>query len=164
MFPATMDVFNNCFCTTHWAIYKKVAKILHERKLLCKKEQSHGDFKAEDPDVKHLYSVPQVIKARFVDAGRNDKGVQIISSGGISCGIDAALHVVKSLVSVEESVEIAQVLDYLWHQTEGVIFGDLYAPNTICQSPEKEKKMMSEKRETRDDGTGTDMLLGTHVI
>jgi len=151
MFPATMGVFDKCFCTTHWGIYEKVAEVLY------KTRDPGGTFDPKKPiGTGAMFSVPQVIKARFVDAGKNDNGVQIMSSGGISCGIDAALHVVRSLVGTDESIEVAKVLDYLWHQTEGVIFGDLDA-----DAEEGKKK---EKKAVRDDGTGTDELLGTRVI
>jgi len=36
-----------------------------------------------------------VVKARWVDAGLNDHGVRIITSGGISSGLDASLHLVQ---------------------------------------------------------------------
>lgn len=65
-----------------------------------------------------------VIPARFVDSGVNGSGLHIISSGGISCGIDASLHVVRKLYGEDEAVSVAKVLDYAWRKTDGVVFGE----------------------------------------
>ena len=65
----------------------------------------------------------RVIPARFVDPGVSDDGVHLISSGGISCGMDAALHVVKLLAGEQEAAATAQLLDYSYRKTEGVVFG-----------------------------------------
>ena len=60
-----------------------------------------------------------------MDAGTNENGVRIISSGGISCGIDAALHIVRRRYGVEEAWGTARLLDYAWRQTDGVVFDEL---------------------------------------
>lgn len=65
-----------------------------------------------------------VIKARFVDSGLNDSNIRIISAGGISCGIDASLYLVKLLVGEEEAISTAEILDYAYRKTEGVVIGD----------------------------------------
>lgn len=67
-----------------------------------------------------------VIPARFVDSGLNEAGVRIVSSGGISCGMDASLHVVKILYGEEEATSVAGLLDYTWRKTEGVVFGESF--------------------------------------
>ncbi len=63
-----------------------------------------------------------VVAARFVDAGLNAYKTRVISSGGISCGLDACLHVVKLRISEDEAVATAKLLDYAWRKTEGVVF------------------------------------------
>lgn len=65
-----------------------------------------------------------MIKARFVDSGLNEAKVRIISSGGISCGIDASLYLVKFLLGEEEATSTAEILDYAYRKTEGVVIGD----------------------------------------
>lgn len=69
----------------------------------------------------------RVIKARYVDSGivgrkEGSRGVRIMSSGGVSCGIDAALHVVTLQAGEEEARNTAQFLDYSWKYTNGVVF------------------------------------------
>ena len=63
-----------------------------------------------------------VLPARFIDAGLNAAKVRVISSGGVSCGMDAALHVVKIRSSEDEARQTAELIDYGWRKTEGVIF------------------------------------------
>lgn len=65
-----------------------------------------------------------MIKARFVDSGLNDSKVRIISSGGISCGIDASLYLVKFLLGEKEAISTAEILDYAYRKTEGVVIDD----------------------------------------
>jgi transcriptional regulator GlxA family with amidase domain len=67
-----------------------------------------------------------VLPARFVDSGINDSQVRIISSGGISCGIDASLHVVTLRAGEAEALDSAKLLDYAWRKTEGVVFGESF--------------------------------------
>ncbi|KAG6360940.1 hypothetical protein INS49_012008 [Diaporthe citri] len=66
----------------------------------------------------------RVIKARFVDSGLNDSEIRVISAGGISCGIDASLYLVKLLLGEEEAISTAELLDYAYRKTEGVIIDD----------------------------------------
>jgi transcriptional regulator GlxA family with amidase domain len=61
------------------------------------------------------------VAARFVDSGVNSNGVRIISSGGVSCGIDASLYVVKLYAGEDVAKAVAQQLDYAWRKTEGFV-------------------------------------------
>lgn len=45
---------------------------------------------------------------RFVDNGR------VITSAGISAGIDMSLHVVARLLGLEQAIETAQYMEYAW--------------------------------------------------
>lgn len=102
-----MGIFSGKYCTTHWDFYEPLKMAM--QKVAAK---SGGP-------------VGTVLPARFVDSGKNQSGVNIISAGGISCGIDASLHVVKKYVSEEEALETANLLDYAWRKTEGVTFEDI---------------------------------------
>jgi len=112
LFLSALSVFTpGLFCTTHWASYDRLAKLAREAAV-----RTHGSES----------SAGVVIPARFVDSGLNADGVRIISSGGISCGIDAALYVVKMLKGDNVAIETAGLMDYAWRKTEGVVFGEQY--------------------------------------
>ena len=49
---------------------------------------------------------------RLVDNGR------VITSAGISSGIDMALHVVARLLGIDHALEVARHLEYVWQPTE----------------------------------------------
>lgn len=108
-FPANLGVFNDRYCTTHWAFYERVTADLE-----CAAVRTNG-------------KVGTVVPARFVDSGLNAAGVRVISSGGITCSLDASLHVVKVMVSEKEAIATATLLDYSWRKTEGVVFGERFS-------------------------------------
>ena len=93
-------------CTTHWAYYDKLARYVREA-------AARGDGCRRQPGT--------VAAARFVDAGVNASEVRVISSGGISCGMDASLHVVKLRCGEPEAIRTAEQLDYAWRKTEGFV-------------------------------------------
>ncbi|KAL1855258.1 hypothetical protein Daus18300_011164 [Diaporthe australafricana] len=107
LFLGTLGIFDGKFCTTHWAAYDD----LKERVKSAASLSSGG-------------RPGRVIAARFVDSGLNKSKVRTISSGGISCGIDASLYLVKLLVGEDEAISTAELLDYAYRKTEGVIFDD----------------------------------------
>lgn len=56
-----------------------------------------------------------VIRKRWVDSGTDaETGLQVISSGGISCGIDACLYFVGQKLGTQTAIDIAQMMDYDW--------------------------------------------------
>ncbi|KAF6805699.1 ThiJ/PfpI family protein [Colletotrichum sojae] len=105
-FPGNLGIFNNRYCTTHWENYQKLFTAVTEASI-----RTHGQ-------------PGKVIKSRFVDSGLNEAGVRIISSGGISCGLDASVYLVRLLVGEPEAIDVAEFLDYAWRQTDGVVFGE----------------------------------------
>jgi len=46
-------------------------------------------------------------------------GLRVITSGGISAGIDAALYLVSAMVSEDSANEVARLLQHTW--TKGVV-------------------------------------------
>jgi transcriptional regulator GlxA family with amidase domain len=108
LFPANLGVFDGRYCTTHWAAYATLNQ--YNKRAAVKTNSAAGT----------------VLPARFIDSGLNDSQVRIISSGGISCGIDASLHVVTLRSSEDEALATAKLLDYAWRKTEGVIFGETF--------------------------------------
>ncbi|KXJ86063.1 class I glutamine amidotransferase-like protein [Microdochium bolleyi] len=115
-FPGAMGVFNGRACTTHWGFCPKLVTILQQAADAAAKQSGCG------------VSPGTVLRARYVDSGSNDAGVQIISSGGISCGIDAALHVVDQLEGQAAAQGVCEILDYAWHKTAGLITTPVEAP------------------------------------
>ncbi len=60
-------------------------------------------------------NIKVVHNKRFVDNGK------IITSGGLSAGIDAALHVVAKIDGKKRAEGIAYGLEYDWRQNEGLV-------------------------------------------
>lgn len=59
----------------------------------------------------------QVLKERFV-ANKVDegKGLRIVTAGGVSCGLDASLWLIKELVGQESAEKAAEMVQYAWRQ------------------------------------------------
>lgn len=59
----------------------------------------------------------RVLKERFVvnqvDEG---KGLRIITAGGVSCGLDASLWLIKDVAGPESMSKVAEVVQYAWRQ------------------------------------------------
>lgn len=105
---ANLGIFDGRFCTTHWGNLDPT--------LVDWVDEAAARTKSQPGTV---------IPARFVDSGVNgSSGLHVVSSGGISCGIDASLHVVRKLYGEDEAVSVAKVLDYAWRKTDGVVFGE----------------------------------------
>ncbi|KAF2225427.1 class I glutamine amidotransferase-like protein [Elsinoe ampelina] len=43
-------------------------------------------------------------------------GLRVITSGGITTGLDAALYLVSAMVSLESANEVARIMQYEWHK------------------------------------------------
>ncbi|KLU82897.1 hypothetical protein MAPG_01965 [Magnaporthiopsis poae ATCC 64411] len=106
LFLGSVGVFNGLHCTTHWAYYEELT-----------------GFNVESATRAVAATPGKVLAARFVDAGVNSSGVRIVSAGGVSCGIDAGLHVVKVFAGEAAAREVAEGLDYAWRKTDGVVLG-----------------------------------------
>ncbi|GIZ38559.1 hypothetical protein CKM354_000197500 [Cercospora kikuchii] len=90
-FLGTLGLLGGKTCTTHFGYIPTLEGI-------CKKAGKEAN----------------VEKKRFVDAGETNKGMRILTSGGISCGIDASLWIVGQLVGLEEARGVARMMDYRW--------------------------------------------------
>ncbi|KAI9720176.1 MAG: hypothetical protein M1812_002994 [Candelaria pacifica] len=55
-------------------------------------------------------------KTRFVDGGRNSKGIRCIFAGGITCGLDAALFLGQEKTSEKTAQFVAQMAEYEWRR------------------------------------------------
>lgn len=106
LFLGSLGIFDGTFCTTHWFAYDDLKERVKSAALASGGQPG------------------RVVKARFVDSGLNESGIRVISSGGISCGIDASLYLVKLLLGEEEAISTAEILDYAYRKTEGVVIDD----------------------------------------
>jgi hypothetical protein len=50
-------------------------------------------------------------------------GLRVITSGGVSAGIDAALYLISALVSDESAAEVARNMQWTW--TKGIVVDGL---------------------------------------
>ena len=83
--------------TTHWAAIPKL------KALGGKYVESHQE--AQNIDVQ---------RKRFIYAGLSGSGVNIATSGGISCGLDCVLWYVSKVVDLESAKKVAHFMDYPW--------------------------------------------------
>ncbi|KAM3422082.1 hypothetical protein BST61_g2458 [Cercospora zeina] len=90
-FAGSVGLLGGRICTTHFGYIPTLREI-------CKKAGKEA----------------RVERKRFVDAGETGKGMRILTSGGISCGIDASLWLVAQLVGLEEARGVAKMMDYRW--------------------------------------------------
>lgn len=56
-----------------------------------------------------------IVRKRWVDAGANGNDIRVLSSGGISCGLDAMLYFVKTVLGVQYAADICAMMDYVWN-------------------------------------------------
>jgi transcriptional regulator GlxA family with amidase domain len=95
-FLGAVGAFSGKMATTHW-------RALETLKQVCSKYAQKQD--GEDAEI---------VRKRWVDGGKNAKGARIVSSGGISCGIDCTLWFLSEKVGMKEAVTVATVMDYDW--------------------------------------------------
>ncbi|KAH0562158.1 hypothetical protein GP486_003144 [Trichoglossum hirsutum] len=55
-----------------------------------------------------------VVRQRWVDGADTPSGVRVISSGAISCGLDATLYMVSEVQSKLVGLQVATMMDYAW--------------------------------------------------
>jgi transcriptional regulator GlxA family with amidase domain len=55
-----------------------------------------------------------VVRKRWVSAGYTPNGARLLTSGGISCGIDATLWMVSVISSLQGAKNVAAMMDYRW--------------------------------------------------
>lgn len=67
----------------------------------------------------------KVVRRRLCYAGELDGGVRMVTAGGVSCGVDAALWMVGEIWGRQAALGVAESMDYWWAEggnavTEGV--------------------------------------------
>lgn len=82
------------------------------------------------PEYTETGSRLEVLDKRFVDAGKllgtgvGGEGVRLITSGGVSAGMDATLYVVERRAGMECAKGSSDRLETVWRREEGVIASD----------------------------------------
>jgi putative intracellular protease/amidase len=83
-----------------------------------RRSDSHASRRASNAR-KGSFSLKQSNTRRESNARRAQLklgGLRVITSGGISTGLDAALYLVSALVSYESANEVARKMQYEWHK------------------------------------------------
>ncbi|KAI7968524.1 hypothetical protein EIK77_006543 [Talaromyces pinophilus] len=55
-----------------------------------------------------------IVSARYVDGGVRHDGLRVITSGGVSSGLDAACYLVEQTVSIQVAEYAAKMAEYEW--------------------------------------------------
>ncbi len=105
LFLGYAGVFEGLTATTHFLALDQLQQV-------CE------DYAKRTPGAKSTTIVPKepTDALRWVDAGFNANKVRVISSGGISCGLDATLYLVSQWLGKQKAVEIARMMEYAWRQ------------------------------------------------
>ena len=100
-----VGVFDGLKATTHYLA-------LDQLRTVC------ADYVKRTCGAKGTEVVPVVPtdSIRYVDAGTNANGVRVISSGGISCGLDATLYLVAQRLGKETAISVATMMEYAWRE------------------------------------------------
>jgi putative intracellular protease/amidase len=98
-------VFDGLKATTHYLA-------LDQLRTVC------ADYVKRTSGAKGTKVVPSVPTdaIRYVDAGTNANMVRVISSGGISCGLDATLYLVAQLLGKDTAIGVAAMMEYAWRE------------------------------------------------
>lgn len=107
LFFGSAGIFSGLDATTHFLSLSKL-------KILCddytRKHSSSSESARVVPD-------PASLNFRYVKEQRSRDGkVRVISSGGISCGIDATVYLVALVKGIGSALAVAQMMQYAWRE------------------------------------------------
>ena len=77
------------------------------------------ELRGLDPSIEVVDSTARGGERRYVDGGVNGAGVRLVTAGGVTCGLDAALYVVEVRVGREEAEGWARMNEYEWRRVGG---------------------------------------------
>lgn len=77
-----------------------------------------GALKELDGSIEVVDSTADGRARRYVDGGVNGAGVRVVTSGGVTCGLDAGLYVVEMLVGRELAEDWAEMNEYVWRRAK----------------------------------------------
>jgi transcriptional regulator GlxA family with amidase domain len=109
LFVASQGVLKGLTATTHWGSMDILRSIVKDLEV---KEESAG------------VSRTTVVEDRFVVNPVNEKkGLRVITSGGISCGLDATLWLIEDIAGKAAREKCEKVTQYKWRGDEGLVVG-----------------------------------------
>jgi transcriptional regulator GlxA family with amidase domain len=105
LFLASQGVLTGLTATTHWRSMDILRSIVQE------KEKAGG-------------KATKVVEDRFVvNPVDREKGLRVITSGGISCGLDATLWLIEDVVGREAREMCEKITQYRYRGDEGLVVG-----------------------------------------
>jgi putative intracellular protease/amidase len=104
LFYGYAGVFDGLTATTHHLAIDQLQQV-------CK------EYVSRTSGAKGTTVIPPSDTLRYVDAGLNERKVRVISSGGISCGLDATLYLVSLRLGKDWAVAIAEMMEYKWTES-----------------------------------------------
>ena len=79
---------------------------------------SYDSLKEENGSIDVVRGAESDGVMRYVDGGLTKNGLRVVSTGGVSCGMDGALHVVELKVGRESAEFTAKMTEYDWKRAE----------------------------------------------
>ena len=75
-------------------------------------------LRRQDKSVEVISSVSNQGKpTRYVDGGANKKGKRVVTAGGVTCGLDAALYIAELKAGREAAEMTAKILEHNWQKS-----------------------------------------------
>ena len=71
-------------------------------------------LKRIDASIDVVATVGEQAVGRYVDGGLNESGVRVVTTGGVTCGIDAALYVAELKVGRDQAEFVARLEEHEW--------------------------------------------------
>ncbi|KAK6596498.1 hypothetical protein H4I96_09150 [Botrytis cinerea] len=106
LFLGSAGIFSGLNATTHFLTLPKL-------KIIC------DAYTAKKPSYNPTIVVPNPASLNFKYVKEQlslDKKVRVISSGGISCGIDATLYLLALVKGISPALAVAQMMQYAWRE------------------------------------------------
>jgi transcriptional regulator GlxA family with amidase domain len=80
---------------------------------------THTKFYGALTEVARAKGNTKVLEERFVVNKVDGKGLRIVTSGGVSCGMDSCLWLIEEVAGRESRERVAEIVQYAWR--EGVV-------------------------------------------
>lgn len=78
----------------------------------------YDELKQHDESIDVVRGAESGGTMRYVDGGLTKNGLRVVSTGGVSCGMDGALYVAELKVGRERAEFAAKMAEYDWKRTE----------------------------------------------